>query len=249
MSRPPRLLLLPVALLLSGCLSGPTSSSGASSPVATHDTPADGGWITLFDGSAVAGLRGYGDDAGPGGLPSGRWEITDGTLRTIPGAGLDLITEAAFEDFELEFRWAVAPGGNSGVIIAVRESSAPAWATGPEYQLLDDAGHPDGADPRTASAALYDLLAPNPERRLAALGEWNDARIVARDGNVEHWLNGRLVVTYAWDDPDLRAAIAASKFAGLQGFMTERRGRIVFQHHGELAWFGQIRVRPLDLDP
>lgn len=133
-------------------------------------------------------------------------------------------------------------------MIAVSESGDPAWATGPEYQLLDDDGHPDGRDPQTSAGALYGLLAPTPARRLAPVGEPNVARIVVRDRHVEHWLDGRLVLAYDWDDVDLRAAIATSKFAGLPGFMAEPDGHIALQHHGELAWFGQIRVRALGDD-
>lgn len=241
------LLLIAVLLAIAGCrAAAPMPSPQQPSPLGSAPSPGDEGWISLFDGASVSGLRAYAVIDGPDGLPSGRWEIADGTLRTIPGTGTDLITDASFEDFELEFRWAVSPGGNSGVLIAVHESTEPAWTTGPEYQILDDASHPDGADPRTSAAALYGLLSPDPERRLAPVGDWNDARIVVLDGRVEHWLDGRLVLAYDWDDPDLRAAIAASKFAGFEGFMGERRGRIAFQHHGEEAWFGPIRIRPLD---
>jgi len=221
----------------------PATSSGAVPPSATLPpaSPDAAGWIDLFDGQATHGLRAYGGDA----FPSDRWQIVDGALRTIPGPGVDLVTDALFEDFELEFSWAVSPGGNSGVMIGVQEGDEPAWASGPEYQLLDDAGHPDGQDPRTSAASLYALTAAASDKRLAPVGELNRSRIVARDGHVEHWLDDELVLAYDWDDPALRATITASKFAALPMFMASRSGRIALQHHGEEVWFGPVRIRAL----
>jgi Domain of Unknown Function (DUF1080) len=198
-------------------------------------------WQVLFDGAATDALRGYGID----GFPSDRWVVEDGELRTVPGSGIDLITRDTFGDFELEFEWRVAPGGNSGVIYRVVETAEPAWTTGPEYQVLDDEQHPDGRDPTTSAAALYDLIAPATNKRLEPVGSFNGGRIGVRDGRVEHWLNGERVVTFGWDDPAVRALVAASKFAGLEGFMAAESGHIVFQHHGEEAAFRNIRIRSL----
>jgi hypothetical protein len=187
-------------------------------------------------------LRGY----GMAGFPTDRWSVVDGELRTIPGPGIDLITRDAFEDFELEFEWLVAPGGNSGVLYRVAETPDPAWTTGPEYQVLDDERHPDGRDPTTSAAALYDLIAAGPGKRLEPVGSFNTGQIVVRDGEAEHWLNGQLVVTYGWDDPATRTLIEASKFAPYEGFMAQDAGHVVFQHHGEEAAFRAIRIRALD---
>jgi hypothetical protein len=182
------------------------------------------------------------------GFPADRWSVVDGELRTIPGQGVDLITRDLFTDFELEFDWRVAPGGNSGVLYRVDETPDPAWTTGPEYQVLDDERHPDRRNPTTSAAALYDLIAPGPGKRLGPVGSFNTGRIVVRDGRVEHWLNGELVVTYGWDDPATRALIEASKFAPYDGFMAQESGHVVFQHHGEEAAFRAIRIRALDGD-
>jgi hypothetical protein len=201
-----------------------------------------GDWIVLFDGGSTDALRGYGRDD----FPADRWVVDDGALRAIPGPGVDLVTRDVYADFELEFEWKVGPGGNSGVIYRVAETGDPAWATGPEYQLLDDDGHPDGRDSRTSAGALYDLLPPGPTKRLEPVGGFNRGRIVIRAGHVEHWLNGELVVEYDWDGADIRAEIERSKFAGLAGFMRHGSGHIAFQHHGEEAWLRALRIRPLD---
>lgn len=198
-------------------------------------------WIVLFDGVTTTGLRAFGG----GTFPTGSWRIDDGRLSTIPGTAVDLETDDLFGDFELEFTWRVAPGGNSGVIYRVDEAADVAWMSGPEYQILDDVGHADGADALTSAGALYDLIEPGPGKTLAPVGEDNQGRIVVRDGRVEHWLNGALVVAYAWRGPDVAARIEGSKFGDIEGFMAAEMGRIVFQHHGEEAAFTQIRVRRL----
>ena len=56
----------------------------------------------------------------------------------------DLATKESFKDFDLELEWRVSPGGSSGVMFDVAESDEPSYHTGPEMQVLDDGGHPDG---------------------------------------------------------------------------------------------------------
>jgi hypothetical protein len=240
-----------VAVTVCACGDLATTPPAEARPTAgpTHEEPQlssppptlDDGWQVLFDGTSANALRGYGMD----GFPGDRWLIADGELRTVPGLGVDLITRDAFGDFELEFEWRVAPGGNSGVMYRVAETPDPAWTTGPEYQVLDDEQHPDGQGPTTSAAALYDLIAP-PEKRLEPVGSFNTGRIVVQDGRVEHWLNGEPVVSYGWDDPATRELIEASKFAQHEGFMAQESGHVVFQHHGEEAAFRAIRIRALE---
>jgi len=69
-------------------------------------------WIVLFDGKPTDKLRGYRMKE----FPSQQWVIEDGALKTVPGKAVDLVSVDQFEDFELEFEWKVAPGGNSGLM-------------------------------------------------------------------------------------------------------------------------------------
>ena len=54
-------------------------------------------WEILFDGENVSGLRGYRQDS----FPSDEWKVVDGTLKTMPGHGVDLISEKVYKNFEL----------------------------------------------------------------------------------------------------------------------------------------------------
>ena len=85
-----------------------------------------------------------------------------GTLRAAPEAQTkcDLATKESFKDFDLELEWKVSPGGNSGVMFDVAETASPSYHTGPEMQVLDDGGHPDGKNPKTSAGSLYALVAP-----------------------------------------------------------------------------------------
>jgi len=204
-------------------------------------TAGAGEWKTLFDGKEVKGMRGYKQQ----GIPRS-WVIADGTLKTVPGRATDLITSEKYTNFEFEVEWKVAPGGNSGIIYNVAETSGPTHSTGPEYQLLDDARHGDGKNPKTSSGALYAMIAPPKDKKWNPAGEWNRSRIVSKDGHVEHHLNGEKVVEYDWSSAEVKGLVKKSKFSSMKDFMSHNGGHIAIQHHGEEAWFRNVRVRSLD---
>lgn len=200
----------------------------------------DAAWDVIFSGESTALLRGYNDLL----FPSDKnWRVDDGTLHALPGGHGDLITKKQYKNFELEYEWKVSPGGNSGVMYHVAETKGPSYMTGPEMQVLDDAGHGDGKNPKTSAGALYALIAPSAAKKTNPVGEWNKARVVFKNNHVEHWLNGAKIVDYTWGSDELKALIKVSKFKDWPEFMTKEEGYIAFQHHGQEAWFRNIRVR------
>lgn len=204
--------------------------------------PCFGGETTvLFDGKDTSAWKGYGQEA----FPAKQWVIDNGALKTVPGQSLDLVTREKFKDFDLTFMWKVTPVGNSGVMYNVDEAGRAPWHSGPEYQVADDLKHPDGKNPKTSTASLYALRAPNEKKKLKPVGEWNQSRIVSKGGHIEHWLNGEKVLEYDWNDPELRADVKKSKFGEQAAFMAKNEGHIVFQHHGEEVWYRNIRVKRL----
>ena len=51
----------------------------------------------------------------------------------------------------------------------------------------------------------------------------------AHGNHIEHWLNGKKVLQYELDSPDLRAAIAKSKFKDIARFGKPQKGHILIQ--------------------
>jgi hypothetical protein len=205
-----------------------------------------GPWQVLFDGKETKGLRAFKGE----GFPTKGWINDNGALKTVPkeqgGQVTDLVTTEKFKDFELELEWKVAPGGNSGVMYRVNEAEkGPAWFTGPEMQILDDDKHSDGKNPLTSAGALYGLIAPNAQKKLKPVGEFNAAKLIFKNNHVEHWLNGAKIVEYTWGSDAVKALAAKSKFADKPRFMAEPEGQVVFQHHGQEFWIRNIRIRKL----
>jgi hypothetical protein len=199
------------------------------------------GWRLLFDGTTLAGWRGYGLP----GLPAAGWEIRDGLLKTVPGVrGTELITTDTFTDFEFSWEWRIAEGGNNGVKYFVTEARRA--APGHEYQMIDDARHPDGRrGPLYQTGAFYDVLTPAADKPLRQPGEWNVSRLVVRGNRVEHWLNGRNVLTYEAGSDAVKAGVARSKFKDQPGFGDKITGPLMLTYHADECWFRNLRIREL----
>jgi len=200
-----------------------------------------GEWTVLFDGTSTDAWRGFKSDA----FPAQGWVIEDGALKHVAGAGGgDIITREQFQDFELRLEWKAAPGANSGIFYRVQEVGNWVWETGPEMQVLDDALHADGKNPKTSAGSLYGLIAcAKPSVKPA--GEWNAVRIVVMGPHVEHWLNGTKVVEYELGSEAWNRMIAESKFKDMPNFGRMPAGHIALQDHGDDVWFRNIKIRRL----
>lgn len=185
-------------------------------------------------------------------FPDQAWKIEDGALVTQTGVpNIDLVTKEQYQDFELQLDWKVSKAGNSGVFFHVREiasqeagnGNSPNWLNDFEMQILDDINF-DDKEPKRSAGSLYDLIAPQ-NKQLKPVGAYNQARLVVKDGHVEHWLNGRKVVEYQIGSDQLNQLIANSKFSKNPDFATSRNGHIMFQHHGQQVWLKNIKVRRL----
>ena len=197
------------------------------------------GWTILFDGKNVNGLRGYKMDTMPD-----SWEIVNGTLKTKPGTGHDLISTEVYKNFELELEWKVPPKGNSGIFYFATEQGDYIWQSAPEMQVLDDKGHTDGKNTLTSAGSLYALIAPS-ESVVKPVGEFNVVRIRVLDRKVEHWLNGVKVVEYTYQSPEMWDLAKLSKFNTMPNFAKAEEGHIGLQgDHGEI-WYRNIRIRKL----
>lgn len=200
-------------------------------------------WQPLFEGRDTSAWRGF----GKADFPAQGWVVEDGWLKhQAKAGGGDVVTRETFLDFELRWEWRVAKGGNSGLKYFIDEKrGAP---IGHEYQLIDDAAHPDAAHgPKRQTAALYDALPPR-NAPVRPAGEVNESRVVVRGLHVEHWLNGKRVLDYRLGSPELAAAKAASKFSREERWGTRFATPILLQDHQDEVWFRNIRIRRLTLD-
>ncbi|MEZ5978664.1 MAG: DUF1080 domain-containing protein [Planctomycetota bacterium] len=221
--------LASVALLTACAHTPPNTLTGAEESA---------GFQLLFDGSSLEHWRNYKSDT-----ISNGWEVRDGAIHRGGPAG-DIVTREQYEDFELYLDWKIAPGGNSGIFFHVTEDHDYVFETGPEYQILDNKNHPDGADPKTSAGSDYALYAPRVDATNTT-GAYNRSRIVVRGGHVRHYLNGELVVEYElWSD-DWYQRVAASKFASMPDYGMRRSGHIALQDHGDEVWFRNIKIRRL----
>ncbi len=99
--------LAALGISLAGC--------GASSPPE---------WRVLFDGKTLTGWE----------APGESWVVADGCIQAVkaPRIREDLLTSDSFGDFDLEFEWRIAPGGNSGLKYRIQDrglvpASDPVW--------------------------------------------------------------------------------------------------------------------------
>ena len=198
-------------------------------------------WTTLFDGKDISHWRGFKQSD----FPFDGWSVENSTLKTIVGGNkVDIITKKKYKDFELVLEWKVSPIGNSGVFYFATEEGDYIWQTAPEMQVLDNTAHHDGKRNVTSAGALYDLIAPIQDVS-KKVGEFNEARIVVKNNQVEHWLNGIKILNYEHDSDDVKGLIANSKFASMPLFAKENIGHIGLQHHGEEVWYRNIKIRKL----
>jgi hypothetical protein len=197
---------------------------------------AAGPWRSL---SSLDQWRTYKSDA-----PPTRWEIKDGVL-TKQGRASDLVSKDEFGDFELELEWKIGEAGNSGIFYRGTEEYDAIYWSAPEYQLLDNIKAADNKKPSHLAGAVYDLY-DVPADAVKPVGEWNQARIIAKGSHIEHWLNGRKVAEYDLGSADWNAKLAASKFPPYPNFAKAPKGHLGIQgdHPGALA-LRNIRIREL----
>ena len=229
------------------------------------------GYITNIDRTRLAGGRGDCKDK----VPS-RWIIEDGCLKFCgtgtgegqTGEGGDLIFAHKFKNFELELEWKISKGGNSGIFYLAQEVTSkdkdgnevlePIYISAPEFQVLDNANHPDaklGKDNNRQAASLYDMIPAVPQNA-KPFGEWNKAKIMVYKGTVVHGQNDENVLEYHLWTKQWTDMLQASKFSEEKWPLAfellnncggeNHEGLIGVQDHGDDVWYRNIRVKVLD---
>ena len=214
------------------------------------------GWTLLFDGKTTSGWRGAHKNT----FPDRGWKVGNGEIAVLSSGGReaanggDIVTKEMYSSFELSVEFKITEGANSGIKYFVTEGEKQQdSAFGLEYQILDDANHPDAKlftkfqDSRR-NAGLYDMIKPE-NIRFNGVGQWNLAVIkVFPNNHVEHWLNGFKTLEYERGSDAFRELVKGSKYAAKE-YNTKGRfgeapeGHILLQDHGDAVSFRSIKIR------
>lgn len=239
-----------IVLIMTAACNTNTATTTAENTDSRQTAGNEGEWISLFNGESLDGWHTYGQET------AGRaWKAEDGVLYLdvenkadwqAEGGG-DILTEEEFEDFHLQLEWKISKNGNSGIMFYVDEDPEQyeyPWHTGPEMQILDTDGHPDGKIYKHRVGDLYDLIAAS-ENAAKPVGEWNEVEIISKDAQLDFYLNGvNIVSTRLWDE-SWQQLIKESKFRDMSDFGQMRKGKIALQDHGDPVWFRNIRIKRL----
>jgi hypothetical protein len=207
-------------------------------------------WVSLFDGKTTNGWHSYGEKTA-----GAAWKVVNGNLVFDPAAkvdgkgGGDLVSNESYNEFHLQLDWKISKNGNSGIIFFVQDDPKKyknTWHTGPEMQVLDNDGHPDGKIIKHRAGNLYDLVAGK-EGVVKAVGEWNKVDIIAQKGKLTFKLNDTELLSTTYGDDNWRAMIKNSKFSQGESpdFGKVFSGHIALQDHGDRVYYRNIRIQRL----
>ncbi|MEE9364441.1 MAG: DUF1080 domain-containing protein [Cellulophaga sp.] len=214
------------------------------------------GWKLLWNGKTTTGWRGAKLNA----FPENGWKIENGELSVLASggaesnAGGDIVTTELYSDFELKVDFKITKGANSGIkyYVDTKLNKGAGSSIGLEYQILDDAVHPDAKkgnhEGSRTIASLYDLIEANQNKPVNPIGEWNSAYISSKNNHVEHWLNGVKVLEYERKSKNYLKIVSESKYAKWPKFGEGSNGQILLQDHGDLVSFKNIKIRPITND-
>ena len=213
-------------------------------------------WINLFDGTSLDGWRAYnGDEMPPG------WMIIDSVLTFTTDqimeedydykGSRDIIYGASeFDNFELYLEWKIPKGGNSGIFYHLKEGYDGPPEVAPEYQLLDDKNYEEVHNYKLKdwqkTGADYAMYSPDTsEKILNPIGEWNSSTIVFTPERVDHWLNGRKVLSFIPWSEDWYKRRNSGKWSGAPDYAKYKTGFIGLQDHGSNLYFRNIKIKNL----
>ena len=206
------------------------------------------GWQLLFDGQTTKGWHLYNE-----GNAKSAWAVKNGELVCDPNTEKvqrgDLVSDNQYENFDFTFEWKISEAGNSGVFINVQEAPEfpTAWATGPEYQLLDNANMPKDylLDGKHAAGCVYSLAPLLNEVQPKPSGQWNSSRILQQNGVITFWLNGIETGHEDMKTDRWKQLIAGSKLGNFPSFGKAVRGKIAFQDWAKGVALRNIKIREI----
>lgn len=203
-----------------------------------------GEWVDIFNGNDLSGWHIFNKKD-----TNGKWKVSDGVLHfdsKSNAEGGDLVTDKAYENYELMMDWKISECGNSGIFFGVQEDGKldRTWHSAPEMQVLDNNCHPDAKIITHRAGDLYDLISCS-EETVKPAGEWNTVKIRADKGKYQFHLNGVNVVNFEMFTPEWEEMVKESKFNDKEHFGKYRKGLFALQDHGNDVWFRNIKIKEL----
>ena len=200
------------------------------------------GWKLLFDGRTTNGWRSFKKQT----FPAKGWGVEDDWLHCLGKGGGDIITDAEFDDFELQWEWKTGPSRQQRREVFRHRN--PQRRARPRVSA-----HRRRAGNRTPSWLMASASPPpsttcssrRPKSQTKPPGEINQSRILVRATTWNTGSTGRKVLEYECGSEALKAAVAASKFKTTAGFGNKIKGHILLQDHHTEVWFRNLKIREL----
>jgi hypothetical protein len=190
---------------------------------------AEKGWVDLLEGG----------DLSKHWTTKGNWKLgDDGVVHLEPRPGEKgwerydayLWARKKYTDFEIDFEYKLAKGGNSGFYFHVGDVADPV-AKGIEVQIYDSTAKKPGDKLTDHDSGGIIPGVPPTKSAAKPAGEWNRFQITCKGKGLTVRLNGEVV-----NEVDL----GHEKLKG-----RPETGSIGFQDHGLPLWLRKIRVREL----
>lgn len=204
----------------------------------------DAGWQLLYDGISTTGWRGYNMTIFPD-----CWKIEDGSLTMSTeggGESQDIITDKSYKSFAFSVEFKLSTGANSGIIYQIAEDTIYKfpYETGPEVQIIDDAGYPGKLEEWQKCGANYAMY-PALKKTVKSVGEWNHLLIVINGNKVTQVLNGEIIVEFEKYSEDWTKLRNSGKWSQYKDYGKYDEGHISLQNHGSKVWFRNIKLKEL----
>jgi len=190
--------------------------------VAHSKEDADDGFVSPFNGKDLSGWQTkgswiYEQDGALTAMPQGR-------RRLFPDPDLFLWSEAAYDDFILEFEFKVDTNASSGVFL--RSSSSDSYI---QAQIRDSYGKKEPFGNSTCGAVVG-VAAPSKNMSKPA-GQWNRMVIVCDGNRVQLQLNGAEVINLDLSESEKTRGV--------------RSGHIGFENTNTLVSFRNVKIKEL----